>query len=80
MFALFDITVDGVEVEAFSFVGLLTYIVFYVGGKLDARCYVYSDIDVGVLLGEEFVADPASCEADYEILGLVWFSWPGVCC
>jgi hypothetical protein len=47
---------------------------------LDARGYVDGDIDVGVVLREEFVAHPTAREADDERSLRVVSGGPGICC
>jgi hypothetical protein len=79
VFALFDISINGIIVEPFGRLERIGLeIGLYVRSKLDSCSDVDGDIDVGVFVQEEFVADPASCEPDYERLCLLGFTRP--CC
>jgi hypothetical protein len=71
---------DRVISKVFFDIGDLVDELFDVRSELDSCGYVYGDIDVSVVVGEEFVADPTSCESDYEGFCLVGFTWPHAGC
>src|SRR5579862_6538919 len=81
MFTLFHVLTNRRKMEILTRLNLVILkVLLQVGRELNSRSDIQGNVDIMILMVQEFVTDPASSETDDQSFFLFRLTRPGICC